>query len=96
MEIELKHLEENFSFAVLRIFGINFYPGPALAALRQIFAIRRNLGHYHLDFRWPGLMTGVTLPCVFGWHDPFSPVLPVRRLIHGVALKAGTLPDSHS
>ena len=43
MEVELKHFKENFSLAVLRIFGTDFYPGPTHAALRQIFAIRRNL-----------------------------------------------------
>ena len=58
MEIELKHLKENFSLAVLRIFGTDFYPGPTPAALRQIFAICRNLGHRHLAFRWLRLMTG--------------------------------------
>ena len=62
MEIELKHLKENFSLGVLRIFGTDFYPGPALAALGQIFAICGNLGLYHLTFRWPGIMTGASRP----------------------------------
>ncbi len=42
MEVELKHLKENFSLAVFRIFGTDFYPGPTHAALRQIFATVRN------------------------------------------------------
>ena len=33
MEVDLKHFKEKFSLAVLRIFGTDFYPGPALAAL---------------------------------------------------------------
>ena len=49
MEIELKHLKENFSLGVLRIFGADLYPDPTLAALGQIFAICRNLGLYHLS-----------------------------------------------
>ena len=60
MEVELKNLKENFGLAVLRIFGTDFYPGPAYAALRQIFAIRRNLRRRHLSFRWPRLMTGAS------------------------------------
>jgi hypothetical protein len=59
MEVELKNLKENISLAVLRIFETDFYPGPAYAASRQIFAIRRNLRRHHLSFRWPRLMTGV-------------------------------------
>jgi hypothetical protein len=50
MEVELKNFKENFGFAVLRIFGTDFSPGPAYPALRQIFAIRRNLRR-HLFFR---------------------------------------------
>jgi hypothetical protein len=55
MEVELKHLKKNFGLAVLRIFGTDFYPGPAYTALRQIFAIRRNLRRRHLFSVGPGL-----------------------------------------
>ena len=57
MEVELKHFKENFSLAVFRIFRTDFYPGPAQAALRQIFAPSRNLCHRHKSVRWPRLMT---------------------------------------
>jgi hypothetical protein len=54
MEVELKHLKENFSLAVFRIFGTDFYPGPTYAALRQIFAPSRNLCHRHKSVLGPG------------------------------------------
>jgi hypothetical protein len=47
MEVELKHFKEHFSLAGIMMFGTDFYPGPALAALGQIFAISRNLRHSH-------------------------------------------------
>jgi hypothetical protein len=51
MEVDLKNFKENFGLAVLRIFWTDLYPGPALAALGQIFAICRNLRYRHLSFR---------------------------------------------
>lgn len=58
MEVDLKNFKENFSLAVFRIFGTDLDPGPTLAALRQIFAVSRNLRNRHLSVRWPTLMTG--------------------------------------
>ena len=69
MEVELKHFKENFSLAVFRIFGTDFDPGPAYAALRQIFSLSCNLRHRHISVPWPRFMTGDSrfwLGC--GWY----------------------------
>jgi hypothetical protein len=59
MEVDFDNFKENFSRAAFRVFGNDLYPSPALAALRQIFAVRRNLGNRHLFIvRWPTLMRG--------------------------------------
>ena len=48
MEVGLKDFKESLSLVVFNTFGADLHPGPALAALRQIFAISRNLGNRHL------------------------------------------------
>jgi hypothetical protein len=58
MEVDLKNLKEKFSLTGIRIFGADLHPGPTHAALRQIFAISRNLRHRHLSFRWARLVMG--------------------------------------
>ena len=47
MEVDFDNFKENFSRAAFRVFGNDLYPSPALAALRQIFAVRGNLDSSH-------------------------------------------------